>query len=119
METLLPSGEEQIFTIFQVVSPSVWMWADPSRIQIKLFVIVSGHIQICRGVEGEEEARGDPVDPHRRGQLCSPLFLSIYGFHTSASSVEHVGLGEHVAHSLQQANYCLKTDEILRNIQAC
>lgn len=138
MERLLPSGEEQIFTMecFRLFHQRVWMWAGSSRILHKVFVTVNVHVQICRGVEGaglaqpgEKETWGDFLalyNPLTRECSCSHLSPSltqmeifIYWFNTSTLSTENVDLGERVAHSLQQANYCLKIYEILRTIRVC
>lgn len=51
--------------------------------------------------------------------FLTKLEISIYRFETSTLSTGNVDLSEHVAHSLQQANYCLKTDEILRTVEVC
>jgi len=40
-------------------------------------------------------------------------------FETSTLSTDNVDVSEHVADSSQQANYCLKIDEILRAIEVC
>lgn len=51
--------------------------------------------------------------------FLTKLEISIYRFETSTLSTDNANLNELLAYSPQQANYCLKTDEILRTIEVC